>query len=208
MMDVNKLRKINQLSATLRKHGLAANNEDAVHMAGQIEGNNNNQEFSDVIKQCDNMAKSEKTNYETEREAKMNQIEEKIKGISEEQVINVMQKFADHFSEEINSMRKKMDMQESMIRQLSKNHSSQMQEYAPKHTERVSEEQAVKEIIAEKENESAETVVIHEEPHSVEQQQPQVAHSNRGAPAPRTLRTGSYVSNDVSIDKFFYYGNK
>jgi hypothetical protein len=201
-MDVNKLRKINQLSATLRKHGLAANNEEAVQMAGDIEGPNRGQEFSDVIKQCDDMAKSEKSSYETEREAKMMHMEERAKGFSEEQFINVMQKFADQFSEEINSMRKRMDMQENMIKQMSKNNSTHMSA-----RQEMTDEQAVKEIIAE--HESPQTVVIHEEPseahHEVHVAE---APSGRGAPAPRAPRSGNYKPNDVSIDKFFYYGNK
>jgi hypothetical protein len=211
MMDVNKLRKINQLSATLRKHGLAANNEEAVQMAGDIEGPHNSQEFSDVIKQCDNMAKSEKASYEAENEAKMSRMEEKSKGFSEEQFIKVMQKFADQFSEEINNMRKRMDMQDNMIKQMSKSNSQSMQEHSPKHVQYTNEEQAVKEIIEERENESNQTVVIHEEPSQIqvhhEMKAPE-SHSGRGAPEPRTPRSGNYKPNDVSIDKFFYYGNK
>jgi len=137
-VDVNKLKKVNQLTATLQKHGLAATSDDASVIAGEINnGENPNESINSIMD----------TKKEEQVEIKPSEASPMQEGISEEKFVEVMQSFADKFSDEINSMKNKINEQEQMIHKLSNNitNSAQQQEQS------VEENNIVNELVSNQE---------------------------------------------------------
>ena len=224
LMDVNKLKKINQLTATLKKHGMAACTEDAVELVNRISNKEGEIQFNDLV------AQSEKIPAENNEESDARM--EKNNSFNDEQITHILQKFADQFSEEINSMKQRVEKQDELIKQLSIHYGSNNE---IKSTEKISteDELAVNEIIKEESgpknqdrvisgavivDQASQHSVVEEKPqqnpvqepqtHVIEQQETinikeQPSKNGSGSP-----RSGGYASDDVSIEKFFYFGNK
>ncbi|MBT3408689.1 hypothetical protein HN415_08485, partial [Candidatus Woesearchaeota archaeon] len=52
-MDVDKIRKMNVLTNTLKEHGLAATREDAVCLAGEMVGASEDEDVTRVLNESD-----------------------------------------------------------------------------------------------------------------------------------------------------------
>jgi len=187
-MDVDKLKRMNVLAETLKVHGLAATREDAASLAGDMVGSP--QEMPMVFME----------QQEEEVNVPQAQPEQKEETFSGEQVKGILQNFADQFCSEINKMSTKLDEQAQVIAALQSRHEelAQKQEApAQKPIEVSPEEQPVQEL---------------QQPDSQPVQQPaqqpvQQAAAQQEAAKP-SPRSGSYNPGDVSIEKFFYCGQK
>lgn len=267
-MDVNKLRKINQLTATLRKHGLAACNDDATEIASRINCRESEETFSSFISHKEPALCSQNTeesknqdyiasndNYsENNGQGEINM--EKQKGLTEEKVVKILQSFSDQFCEQINTLKSQIEKQNDIIKELSCNYGqrndSSMQEENEDSIiidELISEEGAAGKVSA---NDAIEPAAMHTAGSTVlmqqhlnnpagRQAQPSAAsYKNESSvnanthqiqntmqnsnPSQKTLqesggtqtrasnnpmpRSGSFSSNDVAIEKFFYFGTK
>ncbi|MBN2458094.1 hypothetical protein JXB31_03100 [Candidatus Woesearchaeota archaeon] len=210
-MDVDKLKRVNQLSAVLRKHGLAACSSDAVELAGRISGKKEEVAFGSIIAGCEPAAAEEEKGSDEKMETKNT--------FTEEQIINILQKFADQFSDEIKSMKSKIQQQEDMIKQLTLHYCTSNSKTAE--AAQSDEEIAVSEMIGETpepvqavttivqpQQQMAQTVLCNApQPQPVAAPPPRMAQQ-QPAQQPSNPRTGSFDSEDVSIEKFFYFGNK
>ncbi len=192
-MNIEKLQKVNQLATTLRRQGLAAGRDDAAKLAGEMnwekEDNvghifgNSNQEEKIVIN-GDNKQESQEGTGET------SQTQEQKAVFDEEKIVSILQKFADQFSAEINRIDDKQKEQDEILRKLSENIVN------------------MREGISAKENASSGQQQLNtQQTHSGQQstQQPQQKKQESSDEKPRS---GGYGSDDVSIEKFFYYGQK
>jgi len=186
-MNVDKLKKMNVLAHTLKQHGLAATREDAANLAGDMVGTNEDEEYSKVFVQPDQSISI----HDEEGEQMQNEQtgEEQKELFDEKQVKNILQAFADQFSSEINKMSEKLDSQEERIRKL-----HEMMNNQP-------ETQQTPEI----EEKPEQTTII--EPEVRQEPTPEPVQQEQ-QPQSDSPRSGGFNSEDVAIDKFFYYGQK
>ncbi len=186
-MNVDKLKKMNVLADTLKQHGLAATREDAASMAGDMVGTVDETQFSKVFVEPDQKIsihrdESQET-LETEQAA-----ERKV--FDEEQVKNILQSFADQFSSEINRMTEKLSSQDEMIKEL---------------REMLEAKKVAEPAARSRDEESHVQVHVAEEKPAEPMRAPQESVQRQ---APSSPRSGGFSSEDVAIDKFFYYGTK
>jgi len=180
LMDVEKLKKMNVLADTLKQHGLAATREDAADLAGDMVGTNDEQEFGKVF------VPDEPT---TEQELSPSVQEEtpEATGYNEEQLKKILQSFASQFCDEINKLEEKINQQNTQIEAFKRAIDSTPEEPQPVEQPAVAEPQ---------------------EPITQATAQEVPADVPQAAPAQASPRSGNYESSDVSIEKFFYCGQK
>ncbi len=186
-MNVDKLKKMNVLADTLKQHGLAATREDAASLAGDMVGTDDETQFSKVLVEPDQKVSIKKD----EAQENLEQSEPLKQTFDEEQIKNILQSFADQFSTEINRMSEKLSAQDEMIKEL-----RQMAE-AKKTAEPAVE---VKDDVP-----LAQIPEVEEKPAAPPKQ---ASQENVQRQAPQSPRSGGFSSEDVAIDKFFYYGQK
>jgi hypothetical protein len=180
-MDVEKLRKMNSLAETLKRRGLASSRDDAANLAGSLVGTPEEQAFTQKLKtECT-------ASPTTEAGAKME------RGMNEDQIKKVLQSFADQFVTEVNKMNERIAQ-----------HEQRMAKY--------------QEILVALQNAPKQSAV-HTEPTAQSGEVPPLGHA---VPAQDALkeqvvvvkeqrynqRQGNFQPSDVSIEKFFYCGNK
>ncbi len=184
-MDVEKLKKVNNLARTLRQQGIVANQQDASHLAGQIAGNKPEQEITNVnVEDNQKVVISDQDTGEVlveepEKEQKQTETNKEQQvdrdTYTKEEVVNVLQKFADQFVSEINKIQTAVEEQNKRI---------------------MSMENSVNNI-------SKPTVKEEEKPQTtLNTQQPEQKKEENNP------RSGEFESDDVSVEKFFYFGQK
>jgi hypothetical protein len=206
-MDVDKIRKMNVLTNTLKEHGLAATREDAVCLAGEMVGASEDEDVTRVLNESDQRIEINNNPDQTKINENMdvNTMNEEKKGFSEEQIKNILQSFTDQFCAEIKNLNEKIQCQEEMYNKLQEKFNG------------LSTQNAVgNQVVQEQVQEEKQTIV--EQPKQVEPQeqvqtQPVQTQETKttcdtAKPPQSSGRCGEYNSNDVSIDKFFYYGQK
>jgi hypothetical protein len=184
-MDVEKLRKMNSLAETLKKRGLASTRDDAANLAGSLVGTPEEQAFTQKLKQ------ESVVSQPTEAGAKME------RGMSEDQIRKVLQSFADQFVTEINKMGERIAQQDQRIAKYQD--MLVAMQHAPKQSVAMVEQPSVASQAAE----SAPAVAHVEAPAHIEKEQVAVVKEQR-----YNQRQGNFQPSDVSIEKFFYCGNK
>lgn len=193
IMDIEKLKKVNQLATTLRQQGLAVGRDDAAKIAGQMNFDQDDEGLNKIMDTVspgseqivinDGQAPQPQEQVSTPQAQAAPQMQP---GISEEKFLEVLQSFADQFSAEVNSITQRVNRQEEMISNIQKAlevlaNATPSQQAAPQ--AQSSPQQAAPQ-------ERQETINVKEE-------------EKKTAP-----RSGDYNSNDVSIEDFFYYGQK
>ncbi|MFW6013555.1 MAG: hypothetical protein ACOCZQ_00445 [Nanoarchaeota archaeon] len=108
--------------------------------------------------------------------------QQEIKGnvYNEEKMIEVLQKFADQFNAEINKLNEKINEQEETIRQIAQRIVSMSEENSSAEKDTSEKQQSQQQLKTEQEEQKSE-----DKP-----------------------RSGDYNSSDVSIEDFFYFGQK
>jgi hypothetical protein len=217
-MNVENLKKMNVLADTLKKHGLAPTREDAANLAGTIVGDKEEQDLSRVIiRPGQNMILQE-----DEEESKMEE-EPRKRGFTEEQLKAILQNFADQFVSEINKLNQKIESQEQMINELTQRMANthniseeDLKEELETGSDVVVEQREKPQVEDEEEKPQIYRPVAKEEQRTEKQesqQEPERRETVSCAPArPKTEnkspRSGGYTPDDVSIEKFFYFGQK
>lgn len=179
-MDIEKLKKVNQLATTLRAQGLAVGRDDAVKLSADMNLGIEDEGLKEIMNP---VSEAETKVQEVSEEVATLEAEEKKEenSMNEEKFMSVLQDFANQFCAEINSLNDKIAEQEKIISELCVyHHKAQQAEQAA-----VNHQQAPMQPM-----ERQETINVREEP-------------QRAAP-----RSGGYDSNDVSIEQFFYCGTK
>lgn len=161
-MDVEKLKKINQLSVEFKKHGMAISHDEAFAKASAVVRDD---ELKDVLAQASTTAASSETPARP-NQATSQGFDNQYQVLLERQNRQLVQ--------EIIALKETVAMLKSDVEQLKSNAARQvmMQQAQPKQ-----EKQSV----------------LHEKKESSAQSHP---------------KQGNYTSEDVAIDKMFYYGKK
>lgn len=196
-MDVDKLKKMNVLADTLKQHGLAASREDAANLAGEMVGTPDEQELSRIF------VPDEQQSISVREERKMEATEERV-AFDEQQVKSILQNFADQFCEEINQLNEKVDSQaekiESQAAEITR-FQQIVQAMKEQPTQNVNLAPAVEQPVQQPEPApQTEKQPVQLEPAPVQQLKQEAPKENP--------RSGGFDSSDVSIEKFFYYGQK
>ncbi len=173
MMDIEKLKKVNQLATTLRNQGLATGRDDAVKLAGNMNLGADDVGLNEIMSTIDPPAPEPSYQQEQYQPAQEKPF------MDEEKITKILQSFADQFVNEINSMNDKIKEQQETIYKLYN---------AVAEIEKAEQSAVQADSNTEKRPEKQETIQVKEEKESP--------------------RSGGFNSDDVSIDKFFYYGNK
>ncbi len=195
-MDVEKLRKVNVLASTLKQQGLAASSEDAACLANTMVPGKCEEDLDKIFAQADHSVAFD--NKPEEQKA------EKDKGtFTEEQVKNILQCFSDQFCAEIDKLAAKQAQLEEALSRLGSSNGA----IASKNE--VSE-QDIKDVMDEGSSVVLDTdEKVQEEqkaePEPVAKPRVEAPHKEEKQDSPRS---GGYNSDDVSIEKFFYYGQK
>ncbi|MGM5482786.1 MAG: hypothetical protein ACQESF_04960 [Nanobdellota archaeon] len=182
-MDVEKLKKVNQLATTLRDKGLADGREEAAMLAGRM--NYNGDSGMDRIFTGEESQKQEEPKAREVQESVIASAQEK-EGMDEKKIIGILQNFADQFSKEVNSMNDKIQQQEQIINRLQ----TQIKSMASQQNSQPMQQNTQQS----QENNNNNTQAT--EPKENNQQRQESSQP----------RSGGYESDDVSIEKFFYYG--
>lgn len=231
VLDVTKLRKVNSLASTLNKHGLAVNRMEAAEMAKRFNSTNtgdfeclNNlkinsqQEFEVVDSSNGQQLIVEKQAVPTARESS--------NYMTREQVESILQKFCDLFSEELNQHNAQIKgmeikfnyLQEQMtetfkaLQEAQANIISQVRQAPqPAPVSQVYTQPHVAPVVQAPVQQAPQYQAPAQEPvHQYSQPTTQRVEpeNNVNKPGEPNHKTGGFQSNDVSIEKFFYFGTK
>ena len=195
VINIAQLRKVNSLANTLNQHGLAVNREDAANLARDINGGKD----MDYLKGLRINEKQEMEIVHTSNGQQMvlnkNVQEQKSDFMTKQQVESILQKFCDLFSEEMSQLNAQIKGLEIKFNYLQE----QMLEAASK----PSQPQHNPQTTFNREPENNTSLGAEPQRHVQQQHAQQPSPSNDG-----NHKTGGYASNDVCIEKFFYYGTK
>ncbi len=209
-MNVEKLRKVNALTETLRQQGIAANTEDAAALAADIAGTNEEQQFSQVQVENDQkiVIKDQTSGDVLIEEPVLEDTTEEIPveqdTFTREEVINVLQSFADQFIKEVEKVSKRVSEQSTTIAHLQKKLDNlRVVKPQPEPVQQVQENTQTEDegsiqhtLNVLGTNPSPEPVQ-----EAVEEVKPQTTQETSNNP-----RSGNYTADDVSIEKIFYFG--
>ncbi len=209
-MDIERLKKLNSLAGELKHQGIAQNHEDAAYLAVSMVGEEGEQCLSDmhinddqslVIREIirDKPVKKAETHSEREESA---EAREKVptptiiqSGITKEDVEKVMQTFATALVAEFSTLQKKIEETNQQLVQLQQ-----------KMSERAVVQQAVPQ---QKMTQFMEDTPVRTQVQEAVQSQAPIQHvEHPSAVQAANPRTGSFVTNDVCIEKMFYFGTK
>ncbi len=184
-MDIERLKKLNSLAGELKHQGIAHNHEDAAFLAVSMVGEQEEQCLSD-------MHINDDQSLVVRELIKVKPIKPQEEGVKQsaggmldimtkEDMQQILQSFATQIVSEFNSLQEKIEQNNAQINQLVQKISA-LQSSTQK---QVQEQVPVQRT-------------LHAQP-----TQPVVAE-----PAAANPRTGNFATDDVSIDKMFYFGNK
>jgi len=177
-MDVEQIQKINNLALDLMKQGLATTREEAITQAEKTFREQDSEDYH-AIKGTMQEVKAETVN---EPEESLSQ--EKIKDILEQNSRFLVKKIKE-FQEKIESMEQEISIMRNKL---------------------VSRQPTIKQTVSEIKVEEAKTAPPPEQSTVEPVQQTQVNQAQTSSSS--HPRSGNFVENDVSIEKFFYMGNK
>ena len=180
-MDVERIQKINNLALDLMKQGLAADRDDAIAQAEKIFSDNKSEEYNSMKETMEEIKEDHKP--EQSKEGAVSLSQDEIKEILEKNS-NFMVKTIKTFQERIHNLEKEMS---SLRTKLNYKELPTVKDIVqPKEVEEINlDEEKVEEKIA---------VIKEESP---------VEKKKESHP-----RVGLFEDTDVSIEKFFYMGNK
>lgn len=213
IVDIAKLKRVNSLASTLTKHGISMNRLEAANLARTINGGedmeylnklyvNRNQQMIGVVSgqaynETPNGQESAKVVVDNGNGQQLvqevpaqqvQQIQLPKNILSKQETEAILQKFCDLFGEEISKLNAKIDGLEIKFTYLQ----TQLAENEKRLNGSHAETQTTLQSKSEPENNKVEA-------------KPAAQSSSNTASHPRT---GNYNSDNVSIEKFFYYGNR
>lgn len=202
-MNVEKLKRVNALAETLRQQGIAANSEDAVDMAAKISGSKAEEEFSQI--KVDNDQKIVIRDHNTgdviveePTQQTLSTEKKEQETFSREEVVHVLQSFADQFIKEVDKLSKRVSEQNRTIALLQ----SKLDDL-PRAAELATEPAPIGEKIEEEKVEAPSVQQKLGELKETEEAPAEVSAPENSSAHPRS---GGYDPDDVSIDKIFYCG--
>jgi len=179
-MDVEQVQKINNLALQLMKQGLAPDREAAIAQAEQVfRHDKNTQQYSDMRETLQEV--------QADREPRRNN---SAADLSQNEIKQILEKNTQYIVGKLKEFNDKIASMEKMIAELAK------------HTRRIQDMPTVNDLMA-KGVEQADELEIRPKPAPSQQPQAKPVDPTRNHP-----RSGNYVEGDVSIEKFFYMGNK
>ena len=210
VINIAKLKKVNSLASTLNKHGLAANRMDAADLAREINGKRET-DYLDGLKinekqewEVVHTSNGQKMVMETQQKPVSNDT------LSRTQTEAILQKFCDMFGQEIanlNATIRGLEIKFSYLQE-------QLAQMEAKPAEPVEAQQPVVEKVVQP-SQLIEQVQTTLNPAPVQEiREPENKPNHQEVKEVRSVhegnnpRTGGYGSEDVSIDKFFYFGTK
>lgn len=205
-LDIERLKKLNSLAGELKHQGIAHNHEDAAFLAVTMVGEEGEQCLSDMhINDDQSLVMRE---FIKDKPAKAEVLKSSISVSSEQQTIaeqptasvissinkaeikaemeNVMQNFANALVQEFTALQHTVQEQNAQLSQImGELHALQLQKQQPAMV--VQEQVPVQRTL---------------------QQPTQPVQSTPAAQAAANPRTGTFATDDVSIEKMFYFGSK
>ncbi len=189
VLDIGRLRKVNDLAKTLTRHGLVANRLEAANLASELQADHDEMEALHHI-QITKDQKMVVVNQGQEQQSVVQQavVQEQPKVVKDyytkEEVETVLQDFANLFGSEVKKLKAELESLHAKFD-------------AAQTVERY-QEQAQQEVSA--------PVQMHEQvvvSPSTNTARPTLATAKESHP-----RTGSFSAADVSIEKLFYFGTR
>jgi hypothetical protein len=116
-MDIEKLKKVNQLATTLRAQGLAVGRDDAVQLAGKLNLGIEDNDLSDIMNVRGDARMVTVQQHAYMEEENMRRHEKKSE-LDEEKIMKILQSFADEVSKEVNMLNEKVQKQERAMNDL------------------------------------------------------------------------------------------
>ena len=178
-MDVERIQKINNMAVELMKQGLATNREDAVNQAEKMFKSHDGGSFSEVRQTMQGIKSDREIKVETN---------EKTSELSDDKIKDILQQNSQFLVKTIKSFQEKIFEMEKEINGLK---ISLARHRLP----------TVGDVLSNRE-------AANETPISYESANKKAIELPGGAGAANHPRQGSYNSEDVSIEKFFYMGSK
>lgn len=180
-MDVEKLKKLNQLTKELQKHSFAFTSEDAFKQAEKV--------FDNVKNNLNTVEQTPPTEQTVIKESTNNNnsvsTENSTDYLLQKKIEYLMEMSTKKFIQEIENMKTEIQNLNLQIQNMKNDQASQqLSQVQPTKTE--------------------ETV---EQPINDEPKQSQTTSDSKKTNEPHP-RQGNYKSEDVSIEKMFYFGNK
>lgn len=217
-MDVDKIVKMNKLSKELQKHGMAQSSEDGIMQAEKmVEHNENDRMFGDGSETKEEEIKVSEIK-EPERPTRPAEpaLQQGLADPNQKSVIELNEFVKNLHSnmekkvQAIDTLQQKILSLELEMDQLKKNHEKLLQ--------KLEEDNLAAKPVPKQEVQSTITSEHRERPAPA---RPEPAQSPQPAPQPElrqpekpkdttngSPRSGNYTSEDVSVDKVFYFGNK
>ena len=188
-MNVDKLKRVNMLANTLKQQGLAASSQDAVSLANDFSCGQRDEDLDHIFIQ----QKTEETVEKVDVPAETPETKEKA-DFGEEQIKSILQSFCDQVSGEVNRISEKLENHEQVLSKLSE------------------QLKASESYVQERQAQEQHSIKAPEQKEAEEQPKQQAPVQEQPSPAQEKQqdkpRSGGYKSDDVSIEKFFYYGQK
>lgn len=207
-MDVEKLKKMNQLAALLRKNHIVEDRMEAANMAGAMAGEC--QEIRDMFMITPDQKMVIKDDYERAHSGSHHATSAELQkpGLTEDRMLQVLQNFANQFVTEVNKLEAQLHAQDAVLKEL-----KQFKENVLSHQSSQTQ-QATTEVVAP--HVSSVHTAVDQSAASVAQQvtaavpsSSQMAQLQNDATKPVDHpRSGNYKPADVAIDKIFYFGTK
>lgn len=209
-MDVEKLKKMNQLAALLRKNRIVEDRMEAANMAGALAGDC--QEIKDMFMITPDQKMVIKDDYERAHghlEAGSHPAQPAKPALTEDRMLQVMQAFADQFVAAVNKLEAQMQAHEQVLKELRA--LKENAAHQPLATQQAATEGFISRPGVSSVHIAAAQPAASVSPSPVSSTEvpssTQMAHiQNDAAKSTEHPRSGSYQPADVAIDKIFYFG--
>lgn len=216
IVDIAKLKRVNSLASTLTKHGISMNRLEAANLARTINGGedmdylnklyvNRNQQMIGVVS---GQAYNENSNGQESakqvvvdngngqqlvQEVPTQQVQLPKDILSKQETEAILQKFCDLFGDEISKLNAKIEGLEIKF--------TYLQTQLAENEKRLNNgSHAETQTTLHSKSEPENNVKV--------EAKPAAASNNSNSNTSSHPRTGNYNSDNVSIEKFFYFGNK
>ncbi len=189
-MDIERLKKLNSLAGELKHQGIAHNHEDAAYLAVTMVGEDEEKCLSDMhlnedqslmIKEIIKENPVHKTEQRFEESQRVFSRQPTQAGMSKEDVEHVLQNFASTLVAEFNTLHAQLEQNTAQLQKLMQLMSAVSASPVQK-TQQIQQEQVpVQKTLPQEPTQAAQTA---------------------------NPRTGNFATDDVCIEKMFYYGSK
>lgn len=187
-MNVEKIQKINNLALDLQRQGLAANREDAIAQAEKIYNTEDGEAYTSI--KSSSAKQPESGNVMQHSEISQDSMKQIL-----EQNTKFLVKTIREFQEKVVGLEKEM---RSLKDQMNSQRIPTVNDLIEERRQKVSEE--TKRL----QNTPSGPITAEKIPSQENMSTPEVKPEAKESHP----RSGNFVENDVSIEKFFYYGNK